>query len=147
MIFSIILIKSQTRRIKPLIEIILARVVLNFILLIDVFTVEDSKPFTIQELTNHLDKNVPSLTEEDHAEVLLKMKHINLDVENIVARAKDDLNSNKENLLSSGLDLQSFHLRKNAVNCFIIKEMNLSQHQFFQDNSTIPKFYSPYLLV
>lgn len=84
-----------------------------------------------------MDKNMPSLNEEDHAELLLKMKHINSDVENIVARAKDDLNSNKENFLSSNVDLQSFQLRKNAVNCYIIKEMNLASHFFFQDNSNL----------
>ena len=76
--------------------------------------------------------------EEGHVELISKMKHINSDVENIIARAKTDFSLERENFVSnSNLELESFQLRKNAVNCYIIKEMNLASHVFFQDNGKV----------
>lgn len=92
-------------------------------------------PFTIDELNKHLDNNVPASIDENPIELLSKMDNLNLDVQNIVTKNIQDENlSNRDSNYNSNIETYSFQLRKNPVNCYIIKEMNLGSHLFFQDS-------------
>jgi hypothetical protein len=62
------------------------------------------------------------------------MEDINLDVQNIVTKNTQDENlSNRDSNYNSNFETHSFQLRRNPINCYIIKEMNLASHLFFQD--------------
>jgi len=93
-------------------------------------------PFTIDELTKHFDNNLPIQAEEDDVELLSKLNHINLDVENLTAKNMSDFNTPQKDLSQNLItETHSFVLRKNDINCYIIKEMNLASHTFFQDTA------------
>lgn len=78
-----------------------------------------------------MDSNIPPVNEEeDQGELLSKMENINSHVENIIMKATQDF---KENTMNLNVETHSFQLRKNAINIYIVKEMNLSTHLFFQD--------------
>nr|BAK02449.1 predicted protein [Hordeum vulgare subsp. vulgare] len=96
---------------------------------------ENYVPFTIDELNRHLDNNLPSNIDENPIELLSKMDNLNLDVQNILTKnAQDENLSNKDSNYNSNIETHSFQLRKNPINCYIIKEMNLGSHLFFQDS-------------
>jgi len=95
-------------------------------------------PFTIDELTKHFDKNIPIHVEEDDVELLSKLNHINLDVENLTAKNISDFHTPQKDLSQNLItETHSFVLRKNDINCYIIKEMNLASHMFFQDTGKL----------
>jgi len=92
-------------------------------------------PFTIDELTKHFDNNIPLNTEEDQIELISKMKNLNSDVETIIMKNVQENTFTKDQNFNLNFETHSFSLRKNAINCYIIKEMNLSAHIFFKDTS------------
>ena len=65
------------------------------------------------------------------------MKNINSDIETIMMKNLPDHALNKDTNCNLNFETHSFVLRKNAINCYIIKEMNLASHIFFKDTSNI----------
>lgn len=100
-----------------------------------------NEPFTIDELTRHFDNNIPLNIEEDQIELLSKMKNINSDVETIIMKNLSDHPLNRDSYQNLNFETHSFTLRKNAVNSYIIKEMNLASHIFFKDTSNSLSFW------
>ncbi len=68
------------------------------------------------------------------------MQYINLDVEQILTNNTIEVKNFRKDIHSNqNVETPAVMLRKNAVNRFIIKEMNLNSHIFFQ-NTGNPTF-------